>query len=176
MAAGDPGPSKGDSFSPLAQEIGVTAADQVKLLPLAFPLEQAAAGRIQIKEELPPIGLPHAALHPAHRHHASHRLQSSKPTAQPASTRTVTQCGDRRFCLEGNCFAAGHSPDPDFARAVSALEAQREAGKYLDAAGLTVFQGHDNRCNKKLFGLINCCRAGGSGSAGSKPLPGAPAP
>ena len=88
-------------------------------------------------------------------------------TAQAASTRTVTQCGDRRFCLEGNCFAAGHSPDPDFARAVSALEAQREAGKYLDAAGLTVFQGHDNRCNKKLFGLINCCRAGGSGSAGS---------
>jgi conjugal transfer mating pair stabilization protein TraN len=82
------------------------------------------------------------------------------------TTRTVTDCGERRFCLEGNCFDASHRPDPDFARAVTAMEAQREAGKYLDASSLTLFQGHDNRCNKKLFGLINCCRGGGSGATG----------
>jgi len=27
---------------------------------------------------------------------------------------------------------------------------------------LVVFQGYDNRCRKKLFGLVNCCKRGGS--------------
>jgi hypothetical protein len=78
------------------------------------------------------------------------------------STSTVTHCGSQRFCLEGHCFDTGYLPDPDFAKAVTALEAQREAGAYLDPAALTVFVGQDNRCRKKLFGLVDCCKKGGS--------------
>ena len=48
---------------------------------------------------------------------------------------------------------------------VTALEVQREAGKYVDPTTLVVFQGYDNRCRKKLFGLVNCCK--GAGSSGS---------
>ena len=78
------------------------------------------------------------------------------------STSTVTNCGSQRFCLDGNCFDTGYPPDADFARVVAGLEVQREAGKYLDPATLVVFQGHDNRCRKKLFGLVNCCKGAGS--------------
>ena len=53
-------------------------------------------------------------------------------------------------------------PDADFARAVAGLEAQREAGRYLDPNTLEVFRGYDNRCRKKLFGLVNCCKGGGT--------------
>lgn len=77
------------------------------------------------------------------------------------TTSTVTHCGDRRFCLEGNCFDTGHTPDPDFARAVAGLEIQREAGRYIDPDTLEIFKGFDNRCRKKLFGLVNCCKSGG---------------
>jgi conjugal transfer mating pair stabilization protein TraN len=55
-----------------------------------------------------------------------------------------------------------HAPDPDFARAVTGLEVQREAGRYLDPNTLEIFKGYDNRCRKKLFGLVNCCKGGGT--------------
>lgn len=75
---------------------------------------------------------------------------------------TVTDCGSQSFCLSGNCFDTGHPPDGDFARTVSVLEAQREAGQYLDPDTLQVFTGRDNRCRDKLFGLANCCKGGGA--------------
>ncbi|MCC6708189.1 MAG: conjugal transfer protein TraN [Gammaproteobacteria bacterium] len=78
---------------------------------------------------------------------------------------TVTNCGSQQFCLEGHCFDTSHPPDPDFARAVTGLEVQREAGRYLDPDKLVVFEGHDNRCRKKLFGLVNCCNGGGTDGA-----------
>lgn len=78
---------------------------------------------------------------------------------------TVTNCGSQRFCLEGHCFDTSHPPDPGFARAVTGLEVQREAGRYLDPDKLVVFEGHDNRCRKKLFGLVNCCNGGGTDGA-----------
>jgi hypothetical protein len=53
-------------------------------------------------------------------------------------------------------------PRPDFARAVTGLEVQREAGRYLDPNTLEIFKGYDNRCRKKLFGLVNCCKGGGT--------------
>ena len=87
------------------------------------------------------------------------------PVGTP-KTGTVTHCGSQQFCLDGQCFDTGHTPDPDFARAVAGLEAQREAGKYLDPVSQRVFKGFDNRCAKKLFGLVDCCAGGGSeGSA-----------
>ena len=75
---------------------------------------------------------------------------------------TVTDCGGQQFCVEGQCFDTSHAPDADFARAVASLEVQRQAGKYLDPNTLVVFQGYDNRCRKKLFGLVNCCKGGGT--------------
>lgn len=80
-------------------------------------------------------------------------------------TSTVTNCGSQSFCMSGNCFDTGYPPDADFAKAVAVLEAQREAGKYLDPNTLQVFKGFDNRCRKKLFGLVNCCNKGGTDSS-----------
>ncbi len=81
------------------------------------------------------------------------------------SSSTITNCGGQQFCLDGHCFDTGNAPDADFAKMVTALEVQREAGKYVDPTTLVVFQGYDNRCRKKLFGLVNCCK--GAGSNGS---------
>ena len=78
------------------------------------------------------------------------------------TTSTVANCGSQQFCMEGNCFSTGYQADADFAKSVAMLEAQREAGKYLDADALHVFNGYDNRCRKKLFGLVNCCSGGGT--------------
>ena len=81
------------------------------------------------------------------------------------ATSTVANCGSQQFCMEGNCFATGYQPNADFAKSVAMLEAQREAGKYIDADSLYVFNGYDNRCRKKLFGLVNCCSGGGTDTA-----------
>ncbi|OQC18072.1 conjugal transfer protein TraN [Candidatus Skiveiella danica] len=81
------------------------------------------------------------------------------------ATSTVTNCGSQQFCIDGQCFDTSHAPDADFARAIAGLEVQREAGQYIDPNTLVVFQGYDNRCRKKLFGLVNCCKGGGSGGS-----------
>ena len=81
------------------------------------------------------------------------------------STSTITNCGGQQFCLDGKCFDTGNTPDADFARMVTAMEVQREAGKYVDPSTLVVFQGYDNRCRKKLFGLVNCCKGAGSSTS-----------
>ena len=78
------------------------------------------------------------------------------------TTSSITNCGSQQFCIDGRCFDTAHPPDADFARAVAGLEMQREAGQYIDPANMVVFQGYDNRCRKKLFGLVNCCKGGGS--------------
>ena len=86
------------------------------------------------------------------------------------ATSTITQCGAQQFCLSDHCFDTKHVPDADFGKAIAGLEAQREAGKYLDPYNLNVFRGHDNRCRKKLAGLVNCCRNGGGGMLANLPL------
>ena len=71
-------------------------------------------------------------------------------------------CPANVFCLGGNCFETRHANDPDFARAMSFLEAAREAGVYLDPAALKVFQGEPARCRDRL--LKNCCHADSAGA------------
>jgi conjugal transfer mating pair stabilization protein TraN len=88
--------------------------------------------------------------------------QSWQCKTASGTSSTVTSCGDRRFCLEGRCFDTSHAPDPDFARAVTGLEVQRQTGQYVDPSSLEIFKGYDNRCRKKLFGLVNCCKGGGT--------------
>jgi conjugal transfer mating pair stabilization protein TraN len=82
----------------------------------------------------------------------------------PAETSTVADCGTQTFCLDGNCFDAGHANDPDFAQVVTAMEALREAGMYLDEDALTLFNGRAGKCSHKLFGLVNCCKAKSGGA------------
>ncbi|MBE0623511.1 MAG: conjugal transfer protein TraN [Burkholderiales bacterium] len=91
--------------------------------------------------------------------------QSWQCRVSKGSAATITNCGGQQFCLDGKCFDTAYPPDPDFAKVVAGLEAEREAGKYVDPATLVVFQGQDNRCRKKLFGLVNCCK--GAGASGS---------
>ena len=68
----------------------------------------------------------------------------------------------RRSARAATCWDTSYPPDPDFAQSVAYLEAQREAGKYLDASQLQVFKGFHNTCTKKLFELVNCCNRGGT--------------
>ena len=88
--------------------------------------------------------------------------QSWQCRVASGTSTTVTNCGGQQFCVDGHCFDTSHAPDADFARAVTGLEVQREAGRYLDPNTLEMFKGYDNRCRKKLFGLVNCCKRGGT--------------
>jgi conjugal transfer mating pair stabilization protein TraN len=92
----------------------------------------------------------------------NHERQDFSCKIADAVYQTVQNCGTQQFCEDGSCWDTGHPPDPDFARTVAYLEAQREAGKYLEPSGLQVFKGFHNTCTKKLFGLVNCCNKGGT--------------
>lgn len=83
---------------------------------------------------------------------------------QAQQTTTVTNCGSQKYCTGGVCYDAGYPPDADFAKSVTALEAAREGGKYMDYKDMTnikIFGGVDSRCVRKLGGLVNCCSSGG---------------
>lgn len=92
----------------------------------------------------------------------SHERQDFTCKIADAVYQTVQNCGTQQFCEDGTCWNTAYPPDADFARTVAYLEAQREAGKYLDPSGLQVFKGFHNTCTKKLFGLVNCCNKGGT--------------
>ena len=77
-------------------------------------------------------------------------------------TETQLNCGGQTFTdREGNVWDTGHPPDNDFLATITYMEAGRQAGRYMDES-LTLFNGFDNRCRKKLFGLVNCCNRAGT--------------
>lgn len=72
-------------------------------------------------------------------------------------------CGAQVFVdREGNQWDASSTPDPDFLTVVAWMEAGRQGGRYMDQGSLRVFDGVENRCKKKLFGLVNCCARPGA--------------
>lgn len=71
-------------------------------------------------------------------------------------------CAPNTFCLGSQCFDTSQVDDPDFAQAMSYLEAAREAGVYMEPGSLQVFAGEDNRCRDRL--LKNCCRSNAAGA------------
>ncbi len=79
----------------------------------------------------------------------------------PGSAVTARNCPKDVFCIAGSCFNTTYTNDADFARAMSFLEAGREAGVYLDTDNLQVFRGEANRCRDRL--LKNCCMSDGAG-------------
>ncbi|QBE66295.1 conjugal transfer protein TraN [Pseudoduganella lutea] len=72
-------------------------------------------------------------------------------------------CAAGMFCLGEQCFDTSKVNDPDFAQAMTYLEAAREAGVYMDPATMQVFAGEDNRCRNRL--LANCCKTDRAGAA-----------
>ena len=83
------------------------------------------------------------------------------------STRTtpVANCAGRTFKDEKTAanWSSKYEPDKDFAVAMGYLEVNREAGTYLDQNNFRLFQGTKDSCDKKLFGLVNCCNKAGVG-------------
>ncbi|MCL4181864.1 MAG: type-F conjugative transfer system mating-pair stabilization protein TraN [Burkholderiaceae bacterium] len=79
----------------------------------------------------------------------------------PGSTVTARSCPTDVFCIAGSCFNTTYTSDADFARAMSFLEAGREAAVYLDTDTLQVFKGEANRCRDRL--LQNCCMSDSAG-------------
>jgi conjugal transfer mating pair stabilization protein TraN len=87
--------------------------------------------------------------------------QTYRCETKPASTQTVMNCAGQQFCMGGNCFDRGYTPDKDFGKAAAMMETARQGGVYGDANNL--FGGKDDRCKVKLFGLANCCKTNGGG-------------
>ncbi len=86
----------------------------------------------------------------------------TRDTSRPDPT---LNCDTQTFTdREGTQWDASYTPDRDFAKVASIMEAGREAGKYLDPNNLEIFKGYDNRCKKKLYGIVNCCNRGGTNS------------
>ncbi|NVD97709.1 conjugal transfer protein TraN [Massilia sp. BJB1822] len=71
-------------------------------------------------------------------------------------------CPPNTFCLGTQCFDTAQVGDPDFAQAMSYLEAAREAGVYLEPGTLKVFSGEANTCRSRL--LVNCCKTDRAGA------------
>lgn len=80
------------------------------------------------------------------------------------ATRTISDCGGETYCVDGNCFDAGYTPDGDFAMAITGMEAIREAGNYMDPDILTLFNGKNSQCRVTL-GIFSCCKNNTKGSS-----------
>jgi conjugal transfer mating pair stabilization protein TraN len=77
---------------------------------------------------------------------------------------TVVDCGSNAFCMDGKCFDAKASPNPDFGLAATSLNIMFEAGKDFDATLMQIFKGKDERCSKTpILGFKNCCNDSGWG-------------
>lgn len=111
-----------------------------------------------------------------------------KCLAQPEQVTYTEDCSAQGFCQGGTCYDSGSEPDQDLGLAVSSMEAARQAALYLDTRDcetinpltggkdystcissiVRLFSGDSSKCTKKLGGLIDCCKGGGTavGSTG----------
>ena len=78
------------------------------------------------------------------------------------TTTTASPCPSNVFCLGTSCFNTSYTNDSDFARAMSMMEAAREAGVYLDPNNMQVFKGEADSCRDRL--LKNCCYSDSAGA------------
>lgn len=75
---------------------------------------------------------------------------------RPAGSTDVQTCFEQS-CVGSVCGKEEDAADPDFAKTVAVLELQRQAAGYMDESG-RIFQGFKSRCERRLFGLSNCCK------------------
>lgn len=81
--------------------------------------------------------------------------------SSPATTTSTLDCGSQQYCMGGNCFNTGSTPNTDLAQTAAMMEAMRQAGNYQDPATLRIFGGTGGSCTNTLFGLSNCCKPSG---------------
>lgn len=80
---------------------------------------------------------------------------------QKGTTTTTEDCSTKTSCYQGVCWDTGYPSDTDFAKAVAAQEAAREAGIYGSNGNL--FDGVAESCRKGYGGIKNCCvKSGGA--------------
>jgi conjugal transfer mating pair stabilization protein TraN len=84
------------------------------------------------------------------------------PVTPTAYTTSSVSCGGSTFCADGSCYDTSHEADPDFARAVTYMEAAREAGRYFDPETMRIFKGARSSCTHKLWDIVDCCKKNGS--------------
>lgn len=74
-------------------------------------------------------------------------------------------CGDKAFCLEGDCSSDTYSPgnEEDFKKAISALAATSSAAKDFNGKANYIFTGEKLECSKEILGAKNCCKDKGWG-------------
>jgi len=77
----------------------------------------------------------------------------------------MLDCGSQQYCMGGNCFNTGVTPNNDLAQTAAMIEAMRQAGNYQDPASMLIFGGTGGSCTNTLFGLSNCCKSSGGGAA-----------
>jgi conjugal transfer mating pair stabilization protein TraN len=85
-------------------------------------------------------------------------------TGDTTQTQSTVNCAGQSYTdPSGVQWNTGHTPNQDFGTTVAYLEAAREGGMYMSGtpSALELFKGFDNRCVKKLFGLVNCCNKTG---------------
>lgn len=81
-----------------------------------------------------------------------------KCSDSPPTTSTVENCGTQSFCLDGQCFDTGYSPDQDLVNAITHMELAREIVNY------DIFVGEASSCHNNL--LKNCCKSKSGGQGG----------
>lgn len=69
-------------------------------------------------------------------------------------------CNGQTFCLQGNCTDTSRTPDQNFSKSASQLNAGADASKQYDN---TIFKGHSETCGDDEAGYSNCCRDSGWG-------------
>ncbi|GIU51132.1 conjugal transfer mating pair stabilization protein TraN [Shewanella sairae] len=73
-------------------------------------------------------------------------------------------CGEKSFCLDGDCYVGEGEENPNFSTAVSGLAGAAEAAESFDADTLQIFTGKPASCSKKPVGLSDCCSDDGWGN------------
>lgn len=66
-------------------------------------------------------------------------------------------CDGDIYCINGECETIEREPNQEFKDAAVALHAASQAGRELDPANLTLFNGERQTCHSAVFGLLNCC-------------------
>lgn len=74
---------------------------------------------------------------------------------EKGTTTTTKDCSTQVSCYQGVCWDTSHPNDTDFAKAVAAQEAAREATVYGSDGEL--FGGEAESCRKGYGGIKNCC-------------------
>ena len=84
-------------------------------------------------------------------------------TSGGAGPTVTTSCAADKFCMGTVCFDTGYPANQGFGQTVAGMELMRQAGFYMDPNSLEVFKGTPEKCQKKLFGLGDCCKTSGGG-------------